>query len=406
MRIALFNVKYSANLGDGLLSHCLASELAASRPNVQVAIYDLAGRSSYGEGAGRRKTVLGIMNHLPASIRRVIAMSLLGPTVLWRLRPVWAEAITAADAVVIGGGNLLSDTDLNFPLKIAGLCAEIRNAGRSWELFGVGIADDWSRFGKKLFESALLTPLLLRVSVRDARSKILWDAKIACKGTPAAVVCYDPAVLVCDHFPAPARIQRSRPVLGLNITAPSEIALHADMGFIAGRAMFEWWVELVRLALQAGYEVRLFTNGQMQDQEFLLSLQPVLESSFATGGRLSFSAVPRNPASLAAIIADCDVLAGHRLHAHIPAFSYRIPSVGFVWDEKLKSFFEVVGRDDFLMDMQEASPAEAVGRITHALESGVDQNSWLTATRAARQQIGEMAALMCSVLAKKSNDKI
>ena len=45
MKIALLNVKFSPNLGDGLLSECLERELAHALPGVEVVAIDLAGRA-------------------------------------------------------------------------------------------------------------------------------------------------------------------------------------------------------------------------------------------------------------------------------------------------------------------------------------------------------------------------
>jgi hypothetical protein len=66
-RIALLNVKYSPNLGDGLLSECLEAELAhtfqAIAPGTQVFSIDLAGRRAYPAIAPSRRAA-------PCSTRR------------------------------------------------------------------------------------------------------------------------------------------------------------------------------------------------------------------------------------------------------------------------------------------------------------------------------------------------
>ena len=46
MKIALLNVKFSPNLGDGLLSECLERELAEALPGATVVSIDLAGRAA------------------------------------------------------------------------------------------------------------------------------------------------------------------------------------------------------------------------------------------------------------------------------------------------------------------------------------------------------------------------
>lgn len=66
-RIVLLNVKYSPNLGDGLLSECLERELARALPDCEVTSIDLAGRTGYPSGYGRtRGTALALLERLPA----------------------------------------------------------------------------------------------------------------------------------------------------------------------------------------------------------------------------------------------------------------------------------------------------------------------------------------------------
>ncbi len=43
MRLALFNVRFSPNLGDGILSLCLEGELLKCGKNIAVECHDLAG---------------------------------------------------------------------------------------------------------------------------------------------------------------------------------------------------------------------------------------------------------------------------------------------------------------------------------------------------------------------------
>lgn len=283
---------------------------------------------------------------------------------------------------------------MNFPLKIAGVGAEIRNRGIPWAVFAVGASAPWTKRGRHLFESALLASEIALVSVRDSRSQAIWDEAFASKGALQARVCSDPAVLACDHFPARRHGPRERPVLGLNITAPEELSLHSTLSLEGGRLLLEWWVALVTLTAEAGYAVRLFTNGSLRDQEYLFRLQYRLKEAQVQEAALAFVPRSRTPAALAAVIADCDVLAGHRLHAHIAAFSYRVPSVGFAWDMKLRSFFEGVNRGEFVIDPASTSPGGVLQCIMHAHSAGVSEQAWLAATNMARSTIAGLVTAL------------
>ena len=60
MNIVVFLCPYSANLGDGLLSLCLAKEMEAAQPGLSVSIQDLAGRKNFGECGMRHQDGAGL----------------------------------------------------------------------------------------------------------------------------------------------------------------------------------------------------------------------------------------------------------------------------------------------------------------------------------------------------------
>lgn len=367
MRVALFNVAYSANLGDGLISINLVRALQRNRPDVSVDVIDLAGRSHYGEGASRRSLALAMLKFMPPMIRVKAVKCVLGSK-LRSLRPSWRAAVSRSDVVVIGGGNLLADADLNFPMKISTAAAEARMAERPLAVFGVGVADNWSKEGRKMFEAALAGAPLAYASVRDERSAHLWEKLLSHAGAAPARVCGDPALLSEALVPVTRADAGSRPRLGVNICHPDELQLHADETMRSVLDLGEWWVEFIRLAV-TNFDVTLFTNGSAMDEDYLSSLTRML-SSDENGWRVAPR--PTSPEVLAALVADCDVLIGHRLHAHIAGYAYGVPTVGLTWDAKLKSFFEGVGRERFVLRTGVDSPQDALALILSACVQGVD----------------------------------
>ncbi|WP_457580747.1 hypothetical protein [Ensifer canadensis] len=108
MKVIIFNVKYSENLGDGILAQCLETALARGTKGLEVKTIDLAGRTAFGTGGGgRRRQLLKVLQALPSFARRLIVRRVLGPK-LRRLQVEWQKEIDTADAVVIGGGEPVS----------------------------------------------------------------------------------------------------------------------------------------------------------------------------------------------------------------------------------------------------------------------------------------------------------
>ncbi|WP_428333536.1 polysaccharide pyruvyl transferase family protein [Novosphingobium sp.] len=201
MKIALLNVKFSPNLGDGLLSECLERELAIAMPGVEVVAIDLAGRAQYRDhGRSRRGRLMALLEALPRWARRYAVRVALAILVQIRLRRHVRNRLHGVDAVVVGGGNLLSDSDLNFPMKLAGALSEVARARLPVAVHAVGVSRGWSRTGHKLFVRALRGTPLIFASVRDRRSQQAWGELLEMRGLRPATLAGDPRAVGALSF--------------------------------------------------------------------------------------------------------------------------------------------------------------------------------------------------------------
>lgn len=373
LRIGLFNVKYSPNLGDGLLSECIEAELMRIVPGLVVEAFDLAGRTDYVAGGRLRGATLSLLQSSPTPVRHGLVRTLLGHS-LSRQRPIWRARLAGIDAAVTGGGNLFSDADLNFPLKIDAAWDELRAAGIPTAVFAVGVADNWSETGAALFRRALAGTRLLDASVRDARSAGIWNRRLGASGAPRARVVHDPGLLVARHVPQ-VRGPRTTPRIGLGLTHPTTLRYHSDEAAVSERALTEWYAALVRGCLAQGWSVDVFTNGSPEDEAYLGRLRAVLAETAPapTGGpALAFAPRFRNPTELATFVSGLDLLMAHRLHANIAAYSYGVPQIGFTWDLKLKSFFDLVGRGEYVRTAGRDGPEAVLALAERGLREGLD----------------------------------
>src|ERR1700744_2459725 len=79
--LRLFNVKYSPNLGDGLIAECLERGLAAMGGGDDVLSIDLAGRVRYGQRFAGRAQIISILDRMPKALRRQFIRPLLAAQV-------------------------------------------------------------------------------------------------------------------------------------------------------------------------------------------------------------------------------------------------------------------------------------------------------------------------------------
>ncbi|GJE62696.1 polysaccharide pyruvyl transferase family protein [Methylobacterium trifolii] len=388
MRIAIFNVKYSANLGDGVIAECLEAALS-DMPGITARSLDLAGRRTYGEGLGAsRSRILDRLRTLPRPLRHLVVRVLLGGLLRLRLIPHWRRALADCDAVIVGGGQLIADADLNFPLKLSAAAAECQRRGLPVAVFAVGVTPGWSGAGRRLLRR-LFSKNVVQIAVRDERSRDHLSRLLGWRSHDglAPALCRDPGLLAAEVYPARLRTARTRPLIGIGITHPAVLRHHADAPDSLPTCDAGWYADLILAVRRTGYDVACFTNGAAEDEVHLAAVRERLRSDAPEAvGTITFAAQPRCPADLARIVAGFDALVAHRLHAHILAYAYAIPSVGLDWDGKLGAFFASVKRERFM-----ATPGGAVGLLTAALRSGLDAGVREVVIAQTRQGILRMA---------------
>lgn len=391
--VALINVKYSPNLGDGLLSECLEAELAAVLPEVSIRVIDLAGRAGYDSGMGSRKSVLTLMHHSPRVVRHAIAQSVLGYKLRSRLRPHWREALRDVDAVIVGGGNLLSDADLNFPLKLDAAMEEVRSLDLPTAVFGVGASDNWTPRGEALFRRAFGGPRLFHASVREPRSAEIWRRRLSPAGVRSAKVVHDPGQLVSLHVARSHAPDGAGPYIGLGLTHPIALKYHGGNTQISAAAQAAWYSELVRAGSARGWRFVVFANGSPEDEAYIDELRPALTAA-GRAGQVAFAPRARTPAELARLISSFDLLMAHRLHANIAAFSYAVPQIGFAWDVKLETYLAQVGREHCLCRVGADPIGPVIDLAIRQLAEGVDARMHRTVLDEARAHVADLAAAL------------
>ena len=381
MRVGLLNVRFSPNLGDGLLAECMERELAALPGVSKVVSVDLAGRSAYGDGLQNRQLAMRVLGAMPRPVRRFAAAAMLKLLVARKLRPAWREALEGLDVLVLGGGNLIADHDLNFPIKISAAVELAAAKKLPVAVFGVGVSEDWSPAAQAYLARAFGKVRVFHVAVRDQKSQALWRDRFAYP----ALVCRDPGVLASRHYarrPGDGGVVR----VGLGLTDPMAVSYHG--GDAIGEAEFTaWCVELARGLDGRGCEVTLFTNGSPEDRAYL---QRAAEAIRAEVPRVQVAPGFRDPGELAAFASGLDLLLAHRLHACIVAYSFGVPHVGFLWDEKVRSFFGAVGRSRFLADAGRDPPEAVLQLCDEALRVGVDESRRAAILAEARQDIARL----------------
>lgn len=365
-RIVIFGLPYSPNLGDGVIADCLAHALKQARPGLEVSHVDISGRQDHGEIVVKnRAAILRVLGALPRPLRHALVRARLG-RMLDRFEPHWRDAAHAADLAVIGGGQIFSDADLNFPLKLARVARVLQAETRPAVIHAAGVATNWSPAGTRLFRT-LVTCDLRAVGLRDAGSIAAWQQQFGTAG-PAPRLTRDPGILAADCYgPSPVAPDG----IGLCVTDPMILSYHADRGESgdSGDTLFAG----IARALAANRRVTLFCNGAAEDRAALRRVadDPCLRDLRADD-RLRIAVPAETPRQLAQQVAGFEAVVAHRLHACILGYAYARPIVGLGWDGKLQSFFASVGLEDGFITADRLGVETIASATREAMARGID----------------------------------
>lgn len=373
MKVVVFNVKYSENLGDGLLAECIETALRNRADHIEVETIDLAGRRDFGTGrGGQRRYALKLLHHLPAFARHRLVRFMLERK-LRKLHDQWDAKIAAADAVVIGGGNLFQDDDLNFPLKVGKVLECVCRHNRPLAIYAVGVSERWSREAYKLF-AQLKQAQCVHVSVRDGFAQDNWREHFP-EG-PAVKIVRDPGLLVqaVSGYAAPKSPSEHQTTVGLCVTDPTILQRHASQTMAKiPFCNIGNYRDLIGLLLDDDYRVILFCNGAREDQIFAEQIRNSVSTHRAVpAGMLGLAERPRVPDDLVRILHSTDVILAHRLHACIAAYALRIPHVGLGWDRKVEGFFNSVRRETYFIGDTALSPPHIAWLLKAAAAEGIE----------------------------------
>ena len=394
-RFRCFNVKYSPNLGDGLLSECLEHALVQHGAAADSHSIDLAARTDFGDSMAGRGAIMAFLNALPAPLRASVVQVPLMIQASRKWAPHYRRNLAEADAMVIGGGNLLADLDLNFPTKLSLALEETAAFGLPAAIYACGMSSGWSKTGLRLMRTAFQRASLRAVFLRDTASVELWNRTFAETSGLEARLVRDPGLMAADLYPAPVSgPENDRPVVGLGLMSPLAIRYHSDES-IRDDHLARWYVDLAKDLIQRGFAVHVFTNGSPEDRSFAATIEAALR---VLGSEADLRFVTQtDPRGLCANIARFDVMVAHRMHALIAAYSYAVPMIALAWDRKVLSFMQSVDRGDWLISPDRMSAQACGGRVAAAVKEGIAPQTHRRVLMEARDDVGALFAAFAQV---------
>lgn len=388
--LAICGVRFSPNLGDGVISDCVAWLARTNLQNSEVVFLDLAGRASFGAvTVANRRLVISLLNRLPKSLQSLVLCTFLGREVNRKLRPAWRSLLAGVDFAVIGGGQLLSDANLNFPLKLRGLIEEIRERDIPTGIYACGASISGKGLGCRLLREVLVAPQVKHVSVRDPES--VRGIELLTNGYRHPGLAVDPAVHVADAYSQVLSATKGRRFdVGVGLSHPENMKHASGRLQVPPEVIGDSIAQLCRHLTAIGKRVALFTNGAEEDECFLTHVA-------GTHGLLDLDSIvrmprPSEPAELVSNIAEMTTLVSHRLHASIIAFGLSRASVGLDWDNKVSEFYTIANMQNYMIHNDHFCAGTLIEVVEKALNNPPNGSRLAELRKASCQSFSDLLA--------------
>ena len=362
-RIAIAGEIYSANMGDRAIHGGLIYLFKRLDPTIEIISIDISGRMSHTSASTsiHFKQRLALLSTIPGFRYPLMFLKIIHQQakMLQRQAEALRKVLTPSDMLVIGGGQMLMDDALNFPLKIAALTRQAQVLDLPYHFSACGVGQTWSRLGGGM----------LRRSLADAQTITLRDHLSQQRLSTLApevksMVTLDPAIWAASVYPVQP-VNRGG-CIGLGVINPREGNLHFEGGSrYSRRGWIALWLDLLRKLASVGPMVELFTTGSPADYAFAVEL---MDAAREQGHKqLSLAPLPDSPEAFVGSLCGYSVVVAARLHASILANAYQIPSVGLVWDQKVKSYYAETDQTDLCFSLTNLNTGD-VARACAALQ--------------------------------------
>jgi polysaccharide pyruvyl transferase WcaK-like protein len=145
-QVVIAGETWSSNLGDGVIAESMQFLIQKLKPELHVSYLDISGRRiSTPHSSESRSFVSQFSQKIkPLNFLRIISKHQL---VKSQRKSDWHSQISNSDLVIIGGGQLLMDNNLDFPLKISTISKIAYSLGKNVHFVACGVGKKWSYAG-------------------------------------------------------------------------------------------------------------------------------------------------------------------------------------------------------------------------------------------------------------------
>ncbi len=265
------------------------------------------------------------------------------------------------DAVVFAGG-ILKCTNEKFHVYIPEIINEANRLDIPVFLSAIGVEKFYAdNEGSIDLKEALNLPCVKGISVRDdidtLKRDYIYNENIRTYSV------YDPAVWCKDTYKKELKISKNKSELvGIGVARER---LFADYGNpqIDREFQLEFFKGVINELNSRNIKWKIFTNGDPNDEIFAKEVLQYVGEGEKLDAPLTGVSLVQNISQFTSVIAV-------RMHSNIISYALDIPSIGFVWNQKLRFWGKKIGYPQRFIECADISVENVISAWENAVKEG------------------------------------
>jgi|GEM_PF-1285315 len=342
---------FSSNLGDYAIYNSLKDRLTSK--GYEVIPLDLSYRKGWPVDMTKtehmyQKTNLKLASLFPKRLKHAKAFQRVLSRVLWKFSlkqksySEWYTIISKADGVIIGGGQLITDSTAYFAPKLDLVRQIAKTQNKPIAILGCGVGQDIKIIAKLSYRKLLNEAVYISVRDKESRQKIINHI-----GTKNSVEI-NPDLAFALEDVSNATTSTDGSICAFNVM-PLDFfkKFNPSLANFSETDYLEFWYKLALSAIDKNMRIVIMTNGSISDHA-----QAEVIAHFLTKKDLKVELLPRptRPEMVYQQISTIDLLVGTRMHAGIIAYALGKPVTALTWDRKIPDVWTTIGCPSIAVD--------------------------------------------------------
>jgi len=335
MKILLVGEIYSANLGDPLIHQCVEGICKEVFKGCEILSLDISGGSDIQKRSRKASLISKIRGKLRSSLRKKLPFLLSNYEYAKKnriLQNMDKMNLGEIDLVIFVGGQLFMDY---FAISIHTIVKKLSKHSIPIVFNSCGVGRNSTKITQNLLRKSVNSKNVIAISLRDNLNNFKNDY-YSTKDTEIKLTL--DSAFELEYFFDVKNNKTNK--VGVGVMGFDSIKNNKNS---INEADYIGIYEHILAELEtSGTTWEFFTNGSPGDHEYAKLLSERFEVSEKIKER------PGTTRELVDTIACYDKIISFRLHSHIVANALGIPSVGYVWDKKVREFADSIGNNHFI----------------------------------------------------------